>query len=223
MPPTVADHVARVRAEVGYTESPPGSNRTKYAAPAGHANGQPWCMTFQVAMAKADGLLLPYLGAYTPSAVAAFKAAGHWHTSPAVGDFAFFDFPDSVHRVQHVGLVTAYSPSTITTTDGNTSSGPGGSEDNGGGVFERTRSRSVVVGYGRPIYAPAPPEEDDMADPDVKRLLEQIADRLGTIDNRLANLEDIKARWGRKNGYAKGPISERSELLQVLDKIAAKP
>jgi hypothetical protein len=69
---------------------------------------------------------------------------------------------------------------------------------------------------------PTTQEEDDMADPAVLKVLNDISAHLTSIDNRLANIEDITARWGRKNGYAKGPIDERSETLKVLDTIARK-
>ena len=36
--------------------------------------------------------------------------------------------------------------------EGNTSSGNGGSQNNGGGVYVRTRSTSIVAGYVRPPY-----------------------------------------------------------------------
>lgn len=214
--PTAAAHVARLRAEIGYTESPPGTNRTKYAAVAGHANGQPWCETFIVAMAKSGGLLLPSYSAYTPTVAQSFKATGRWHATPQVGDLAFFDFPDSVHRIQHVGTVVAFTAKTVTTIDGNTSSGPGGSEDNGGGVYERTRSRSLVVGYGRPIYAAtaALEEDDDMADPAVLKLLTDISNKLTTIEHTVG-------RWGRKNDYADEdqPGGEQSLQLTLLTEI----
>lgn len=76
----------------------------------------------------------------------------------------------------------------------------------------------VTSGWPLNAPAPSPPEEDEMADPEVKKLLTLIADRLGNIENTVA-------RWGRKNGYDESPppIKERSETLKVLDRIAEKP
>ncbi len=53
------------------------------------------------------------------------------------------------------------------TVEGNTSPGEAGSQDNGGGVYGRIRSASIIIGAGRPAYAPEPPpipqpEDDDM-------------------------------------------------------------
>lgn len=157
---TLQEFLRACASEIGYTESPAGSNRTKFAAEANHINGQPWCATFLVAIAKRVGLQLPSTSPYTPSMANGFKSDGRWSVSPAIGAFAFFDFPDSKYRIQHVGVVESFDATTVTTIDGNTSSGPGGSEDNGGGVFRRTRPRSYVVGYGLIDYTqeskPAP-------------------------------------------------------------------
>lgn len=141
--------IAQARAEIGYTESPANSNMTKFAAEAGHANGEPWCATFVCALARRCGGTLGDESAYTPSLYESMD-----HTSdPQPGDLAFFDFPDSLHRIQHVGLVVAVTPDTVTCIEGNTSAGNSGSQSNGGGVFERTRSRNVAVGFGRPNYS----------------------------------------------------------------------
>lgn len=155
--PTVDDVLAAARHELGYLERPAGSNRTKFAAEAGHANGQPWCATFLVAIARRSGLSLPSTSPYTPTMAAGFRTAGRWHTDAQPGDFAFFDFPDNVHRIQHVGVVESVrADGSLTTIEGNTAPGTTGSQSNGGGVWRRQRARGLVVGYGRPIYAAAP-------------------------------------------------------------------
>lgn len=154
--PTAAAFIAIAASDLGYQESPAGSNRTKFAATAGHANGQPWCATFLVSVARRQGLVLPSESAYTPAMANGFKAAKQLHSIPAVGDFAFFDFPnDSKSRIQHVGVVESFTGETVTCIEGNTSAGIRGSQDNGGGVYRRRRPRAHVVGYGRPSYGPA--------------------------------------------------------------------
>lgn len=143
--------IAAAVGELGYTESPAGSNRTKYAKEAGHANGQPWCATFVVAMARRVGVKLPSESAYTPTMAAGFKSLTKL---PQPGDIAFFDFPDSKRRIQHVGIVESvnFAKATVTCIEGNTSPGTAGSQDNGGGVYRRTRPFAHVVGFGRPAY-----------------------------------------------------------------------
>lgn len=107
--------------------------------------------------------------AYTPTAANTYKRAGRWHSSPAVGDLAFFDFPDSTTRIQHVGVVESFTDTTVTCIEGNTSPGSTGSQDNGGGVYRRTRPRTHVVGFGRPAYT----EDQDMT-PDQEAKLDKL-------------------------------------------------
>jgi hypothetical protein len=164
--PTAQEFLDAARSEIGYVEAK--TNRTKFAAEAGHANGQPWCATFVVAMARRVGLRLPSESPYTPTMANGFKAESSWSNAaaqtPRPGDIVFFDFPDDVRRIQHVGIVESYDPATatVTTIEGNTSSNTRGSQSNGGGVYRRFRSFSYIVGFGRPTFtaaaaAPAPP------------------------------------------------------------------
>lgn len=159
---TAQEFLAAAASEIGYTENPPGSNRTKFAAEAGHLNGYAWCMTFLNAIAVRTGLDLPpgvLTTAYTPAAAGDFKRAERWTLVPEVGAWAFFDFPDSKYRIQHVGVVEAIHPDgTVTCIEGNTASGTAGSQDNGGTVARRRRNASLVVGYGLPYYTPEPPK-----------------------------------------------------------------
>lgn len=178
--PTADDYVTTARSELGYLESPAGSNRTKFAAEAGHTNGQAWCATFCVAIAKRIGLKLPGTSAFTPALADWFRSVDRFSTTPSKGALAFFDFPDSKHRIQHVGIVVSWTDATVTCVEGNTAKGTKGSQDNGGGVFLRTRKRSLAVGFGAPVFsspgpAPAPPAETQVhtsdADEDEEMLL----------------------------------------------------
>jgi hypothetical protein len=145
---------------IGVTEEPANSNRTAFAALAGHANGQPWCATFVVACARRVGLKLPSESAYTPTMADGFKNSGRWFVDgPERGDIVFFDFPDGETRIQHVGIVEAADGNRIRTVEGNTSAGDKGSQDNGGGVFEKSRNRNVIVGFGRPAFADQQPTQ----------------------------------------------------------------
>lgn len=152
--------------EIGYREDPSGSNRTKFAKEAGHPNGAPWCASFVVAIARRVGVNLPSESAYTPTMAAGFKKENRWHAKdPKPGDLVFFDFPDSQHRIQHVGIVAEVrADGSLTTVEGNTASGDHGSQHNGGGVYRRHRTTRYVVGYGRPRFEPTPPlfAQEDM-------------------------------------------------------------
>lgn len=141
------------RADLGYSERPAGSNRTKFGQWFG-LDGQPWCDMAQSYWAdRAGNGSIVGRFAYTPSHAAWFQARGQWHTTPAVGDLVFFNF--GAGRIHHVGIVEAVRADGIVTIEGNTSAG---SNANGGQVQRRFRSWSVgIVGYGRPAYtAPRP-------------------------------------------------------------------
>jgi hypothetical protein len=83
-----------------------------------------------------------------------FKEIGRWHELPALGDFAFMDFPhDGVDRISHIGIVVAIDGQTVTCIEGNTSGT--GDQRNGGMVMVKKRTiGKEVVGFGRPKYKP---------------------------------------------------------------------
>jgi len=148
------------RAQLGYNETP--VNRTKYAAMAGHANGQAWCATFQVAWSKAVGQPLPRgaNSAYTPTMAQAFQDAGRWGKAPKRGALGFIRYAHlgrigHVFRVEDVEVIDGVT--WVITIEGNTNSG--GSRT-GGGVARLRRRASEAVGYGYLDHAkPKPPKK----------------------------------------------------------------
>lgn len=157
---TTAEQVLKVaRAQLGTKESPAGSNRTKYGRAFG-MDGYPWCAMFTwwvLREAHGNGDLHPEI-AWTPGLAKWFREQDRYGTTPRVGAIAFFDFPDSVDRIQHVGIVEAIrNDGDLQTIEGNTSAGASGSQANGDGVYRRTRRTRDVVMYGYPRYsAPRP-------------------------------------------------------------------
>ena len=147
---TSVDQVLKIaKGELGTKESPVDSNVCKYSR--WYPMVGPWCAMFvSWVLDKAD--IEGYKHAFTPAGAELFKSQGRWTQNPRPGDVAYFDFPDSLPRIQHVGFVEKVSGSVVTTIEGNTSSGAAGSQDNGGGVFRRERARSLIVGFGRPPY-----------------------------------------------------------------------
>jgi len=141
------------RGELGSTESPAGSNRTKYGAWYG-LDGYPWCMMFvQWCFAQA-GRTLPYK-------TGSCSALLEWYRKNRLECIVMEPQPRDIviYHFGHTGIVEGASGGMITVIEGNTSPGNKGSQDNGGGVFRRTRSKSLAAAYIRPFddY-----EEDDM-------------------------------------------------------------
>ena len=146
---------------VGITEQPPGSNTDQRrdgirAAQDGCANGtwlrgQPWCGCWAWAGLHAAGVL--ERGAYWMASVAAIEnraRKGWWpfkmwtmdRTKVKRGDLVvLFGHGIHVETVRRVGRHHLY------TWGGNTSSGNGGSQSNGGGAYRRVREYSQVHGF----------------------------------------------------------------------------
>lgn len=151
----MAKDVLKIAAgELGNTESPAGSNRTKYGVWYGW-NGQPWCMMFvQWCFAQA-GLTLPHRTASCSDMLSWYRKYQPERvvTVPQPRDIIIYNFG-------HTGIVESVAASTITAIEGNTSAGEAGSQSNGGGVFRRKRSIALVTAYIRPYDKYE--EDDDM-------------------------------------------------------------
>jgi hypothetical protein len=167
---TTAGRVLDVaRSQIGTRQAADGSN------PYGAAYGMDrvaWCAQFVwwVGQQAGAGHLIPK-SAYTPTLAGWFQQRGLASKTPRVGSLVFFDWPgDGVDRISHVGLVEAVNADgTLTTIEGNTTSGTAGDQRMGGGVWRRRRSTSAVIVYGHPAYdgaaaaAPAPAPSADPA------------------------------------------------------------
>ncbi len=151
---TSAEVLSLAVSTLGYKESPPGSNASKFGFWYG-ANYQPWCATWVSWVFYHAGLPLPATTpkgfAYCPYGVKWFKDNGKFYKSPKVGDVVFFDWSGGRDGIaDHVGIVEKVnSDGSITTIEGNTSSS---SNSNGGEVQRRHRTLNVVQGFGRPNY-----------------------------------------------------------------------
>lgn len=151
---TTAAFLADCRPDIGYNETP--KNLTKFAAQAGHANGQPWCLTYLVAKARRTGLKLPNYGAYTPTMAQAFKNQGRYGTTPRVGAFMFVYYP-SMGRIGHCGVVEAVHKDSsgrivaVTCLEGNSSA----SGSRTGGAVCRVKRSLANLTFGYPVYETA--------------------------------------------------------------------
>lgn len=136
------------RADLGYKESPAGSNRTKFGAAFG-LNGVPWCAE---AVWVWTGGALPVKTAGVYALRGAFLVRGQLLSSPQVGALVFYGYGDG-----HVALVESFTATTVTDISGNTSASDG-SNSNGGEVARHTRNlrTTPVLGFAMPYYSPAP-------------------------------------------------------------------
>lgn len=141
------------RRELGTVEAADGS--TKYHRAYGLPSDQPWCAVFVwwcFRQVGASDLIHPKT-AYTPTLADWFRLRGAFDRTPRVGDLVFYNWPDSLDRIQHVGIVEAVEPTAIVAIEGNTSTS---NQSNGGQVMRRRRARnSSIVGYGHPAYTGA--------------------------------------------------------------------
>lgn len=132
--------------EVGYAETPPNSNRTKYGKWFGF-DGVAWCAMFVSWCYAQAGVALPKIGFSTPgfagcqTAVAYFKAKGLVVAEPQPGDIVFFDW-NGDGRYDHTGIVLVVSRDGIQTVEGNTSVK---NQSNGGQVMRRVRPRKNAL------------------------------------------------------------------------------
>ena len=151
------------RGELGNTETPAGSNRTKYGKWMG-LDGQPWCMSFVQWCFDQAGVALP-------CRTGSCSALLTWYRS--FRPEQVFSVPEPrdivIYSFGHTGIVESAASGAITAIEGNTSAGEAGSQDNGGGVFRRTRSKSLAAAYIRPLQK----EEEEM---DIETMLAQMTD-----------------------------------------------
>lgn len=218
--------LAVAQAELGYTESPAGSNRTKYGAWYG-LNGQPWCMMFiQWVFSQAGASdLLPAKTASCGALMRAAKAAGTWVTGGyQPGDVVIYDFPGGA-ATDHCGLVLQSAGGGVYAIEGNTGDG---NDANGGQVQKRIRSNTLIVGAHRPRYQ-VETEEDDMdIESLTKEQLIRLAERMQNAlaerpisDTLAAELEEAKA-MGITSGSSPNAFCTRAQAAVMVARSLGK-
>lgn len=149
---------------VGVVEHPSGSNSGPFISDwlrmSGGQPGWPWCQAFvNAGLFVGSDRKVQLKSCYTPEVVGwarnreqGLKLVSLAEAKP--GDFVYFKFPNVSNDIcDHVGLLFSKGAGEIGTIEGNTSAGNQGSQSNGGGVFRRTRSNSLVAFVVRPPYA----------------------------------------------------------------------
>ena len=155
------------RADLGYTEDPPGSNRVKYwDAYDPKMQGQPWCVACQWEWFNRAGERMAFFGG---GKTASCSVLLRWYreqglTVPVedvqVGDIVILNF-HGTKDTEHCGLVEEVRSNYFLTIEGNTSPGLEGSQDNGGCVAEKMRHPYQIVAVCRPQYQPEEPAPVD--------------------------------------------------------------
>lgn len=144
--------LAKAITQLGYKESPAGSNHNKYGEWYG-VDYQPWCAMFTtwsyILGLEEKGMMCDAFArgsryAYVPYIVADARAGKHYLRTtddPVPGDLVCYDW-ESNGEYDHVGLFEKWvtSPRTFTAIEGNTSTS---SNSNGGEVMRRNRDRSA--------------------------------------------------------------------------------
>lgn len=160
------------RADLGYTESPPNSNRTKYGEAYG-MNGQPWCVMALWYWFREAGERMAFFGG---GKTASCGTLLRWYREQGLtvpveqvqaGDIVILNF-HGTKDTEHCGLVVEDDKGedgkliSVYTIEGNTSPGLEGSQDNGGCVALKRRFFNQIVGVCRPQYQPEPVTVDDI-------------------------------------------------------------
>ena len=206
--------------EVGTTERP--VNRTKYGKEYG-LDGVFWCGIFIWWCFKHAGYDMRFHGFSNPAStnqrlVDAQKALG-WRRVTNVkdarpGDLVLYDFGvvatgDLPDDADHVGIITStVADGHFSAVEGNTSGGPGSQHD-GGGVFKKRRSVSLVKAMFRPPFETVRPVDDDMfiatvVGPDKRAFL------VGVKGKRLIPDPDVFDELRRAGIPFKGDVSSRT-------------
>lgn len=195
------------RGELGTVESPRGSNRQKYGAWYG-LNGQPWCSIFVAWCFDRVGVNVRKWSsnwAYTPAALQGMRNLGMVVPTRQAqpGDIVFFDFPDSVKRTQHVGIVESVTATGVVSIEGNTGVG---NDSNGGEVMRRTRPWAHISGVGRPsgvVTPPAPaPAPEPVPQPSQEDDVKLFQLNLPVVEYWLAYGDGFARNLNKANGEA---------------------
>ena len=150
--------LALAKKEVGTKEIPAGSNKVKYNTwfygKEVSGDAYPWCCVYQSWLFKDTNLIKKT--ASCSDLLDWCIRNGLIVTDPQPGDLVFMKFGSTSRPTNHIGLCTDAEPwakqKKVRTNEGNTSVT---SNDNGGCVMERVRSKSQIVAFARPKYTDA--------------------------------------------------------------------
>lgn len=206
---------------IGTKEKPSNSNNVMFNTHFyGHTvkgSAYPWCCVFVWDMFRISGGSSQFCNgkkvAYCPEVENYYKKNNSWHKTGKVGDLCLMDFGKG--RASHIGIVVeVLGNGKYKTIEGNTSLD---SNDNGGCVMYRIRSKSVIRGFARPEYAKTKTEKSK-----VKYYKKCSSKCVGIVDG----LQDIKidssyknrCKIAKKNSIEnyKGTAPQNDKMLKLL-------
>lgn len=169
-----SDVLKVAKSQIGTTESPKNSNKTKYGKEFGE-NGVPWCSIFLwwcFKHAKAGALFPHDSNAADAQDQVVSRCGGKWimrktrsrDTRKAYlakakpGDIVCFDFGNMSAWRSHTGIVESVSGNYLICIEGNTSEK--GSQSNGGMVVRQRRLYTSVCSAARPKWSGSTPTPD---------------------------------------------------------------
>lgn len=208
----MADVLKIAAGQLGTTESPAGSNRTKYGKWMG-LDGQPWCMSFVQWCFDQAGTPLPYKTGSCSALLnwfRKFRPECVFVSGPQPGDIAIFTFG-------HTGIVEKALPNAVQCIEGNTSPGAAGSQDNGGGVYRRQRNMALV----RALIRPYPKKEDIMTGKEIYDALNDYLSKQPVPSWAKAELEEA-VRMGITDGSNPMQLIPRYQAVILAKRAAEK-
>lgn len=198
-------------ADIGYTESPPNSNKTKYGKAYG-MDGQPWCMMAVQEWYKDSGHPLPLKTASCSSFLNWVKKnmPEAITDKPQPSDIIIYNFG-------HCGLVEAIDGSAVVAIEGNTS--VSGSQNNGGMVCRKRRNIANKVTAFIHVYD-FNEEDDIMTGEQINKELTTYTDALpeSAWSAKEGAMEKAK-RLGITDGSAPRSALTREQLFAILDRL----
>lgn len=202
--------IDKARADLGYTENPPGSNMTKYGEWYG-MNGVPWCVEALCYWFNQAGERMAFFGG-GKTASCGILLRWYWEQGLTVpetevkrGDIVILNF-NGKGTADHCGLVIERDGNAVKTVEGNTSPGEEGSQDAGGCVAKKTRFPYQIVAVCRPQYKEEEKPVDDITGHWAEKAIRQCMER------------------GLLKGYPDGsfqpdkPVT-RAEIAVILDRL----
>lgn len=198
-------------ADIGYKESPPNSNRTKFGKQFGQ-DGQPWCAQSLWCWYANSGNPLPVKTASCSALLNWFKKnrPSAITDKPQPNDIIIYNFG-------HCGLVESIDGSAVVAIEGNTSAH--GSQSNGGEVCRKRRNIASKVTAFIHVYN-FEQEDDIMTGEQINNELTAYTDALPESDWSITEGAFDKAKTlGITDGSAPRSALTREQLFAILDRL----